>query len=210
MKKQLHRNTIICNVLIIVVSCILLCITMSSFSFAHSGGTDSEGGHYDHSTGEYHYHHGYPAHQHPDGICPYENEEPYYESSESYSDSSYNDDDYDEDYENSYTNTAAATKVTSEEHIWKYVAGIIGIYIVSKMLFKGNTTNSQSTNSEASATAQTTVNYTSKKKSNSYNTSNGYYCPRCGARMVRRTGRYGSFYGCTNYPRCRGTRSIKY
>lgn len=40
---------------------------------AHPGKTDSSGGHYDHSTGEYHYHHGYPAHQHPDGVCPYDN-----------------------------------------------------------------------------------------------------------------------------------------
>ena len=41
---------------------------------AHPGKTDANGGHYDRSTGEYHYHHGYPAHQHPDGICPYESE----------------------------------------------------------------------------------------------------------------------------------------
>lgn len=45
--------------------------------FAHPGRTDSAGGHYDRSTGEYHYHHGYSAHQHydmdGDGIpdCPY-------------------------------------------------------------------------------------------------------------------------------------------
>lgn len=39
---------------------------------AHPGKTDSNGGHYDRSTGEYHYHHGYSAHQHIDGICPYE------------------------------------------------------------------------------------------------------------------------------------------
>ncbi len=38
---------------------------------AHSGRTDSNGGHYNHSTGEYHYHHGYPEHQHTNGICPY-------------------------------------------------------------------------------------------------------------------------------------------
>lgn len=40
-------------------------------AYAHPGATDANGGHYDHSTGEYHYHHGYPAHQHPDGRCPY-------------------------------------------------------------------------------------------------------------------------------------------
>ena len=39
--------------------------------FAHSGGTDSKGGHYDHYNNEYHYHHGHPAHQHEDGSCPY-------------------------------------------------------------------------------------------------------------------------------------------
>lgn len=41
-------------------------------SFAHRGKTDSEGGHYDHDSGEYHYHHGYPAHQHINGVCEYD------------------------------------------------------------------------------------------------------------------------------------------
>ncbi|MBP5618778.1 MAG: YHYH domain-containing protein [Clostridia bacterium] len=40
--------------------------------FAHPGKTDSNGGHWDHSTGTYHYHHGYPAHDHVDGVCPYD------------------------------------------------------------------------------------------------------------------------------------------
>lgn len=39
--------------------------------FAHPGSTDGSGGHYDSSTGEYHYHHGYPEHQHTNGECPY-------------------------------------------------------------------------------------------------------------------------------------------
>lgn len=45
--------------------------------YAHPGRTDSNGGHYNRSTGEYHYHHGYPAHDHydidGDGTidCPY-------------------------------------------------------------------------------------------------------------------------------------------
>jgi hypothetical protein len=33
-------------------------------------------------------------------------------------------------------------------------------------------------------------------------------CQKCGSPMVRRTGRYGSFYGCSTYPKCRGTRKI--
>lgn len=33
-------------------------------------------------------------------------------------------------------------------------------------------------------------------------------CPKCGAEMVRRKGMYGEFYGCSDFPRCRGTRKI--
>lgn len=52
--------------IVAIVSCALL-----SFSvLAHSGRTDSNGGH-NSSTG-YHYHHGYPAHQHTNGECPYD------------------------------------------------------------------------------------------------------------------------------------------
>lgn len=47
---------------------LLLIIAVS----AHPGRTDGAGGHTDHSTGEYHYHHGYPAHQHTNGECPYD------------------------------------------------------------------------------------------------------------------------------------------
>lgn len=31
-------------------------------------------------------------------------------------------------------------------------------------------------------------------------------CPQCGAEMVRRRGKYGEFYGCSNFPGCRGIR----
>lgn len=59
------------RILIAVVIIILCTVSVS----AHAGGTDGDGGHYDRSTGEYHYHHGYPAHQHPEGVCPYEQDE---------------------------------------------------------------------------------------------------------------------------------------
>lgn len=61
--------------LISILAFICLVLSISFVSSAHSGRTDSAGGHYDNSTGEYHYHHGYPAHQHPNGICPYEDNE---------------------------------------------------------------------------------------------------------------------------------------
>lgn len=55
----------------IFVSIFCFCLLLLIPTSAHSGGTDSSGGHTDHSTGEYHYHHGYSAHQHIDGVCPY-------------------------------------------------------------------------------------------------------------------------------------------
>lgn len=51
---------------------LLLLVLSATIAHAHPGDTDSSGGHYDSSTGEYHYHHGYPAHQHTNGRCPYD------------------------------------------------------------------------------------------------------------------------------------------
>jgi ribosomal protein L37AE/L43A len=31
-------------------------------------------------------------------------------------------------------------------------------------------------------------------------------CPECGGKMISRKGQYGTFWGCTKYPNCRGTR----
>ena len=60
----------------------MLCVIMMSICpvevFGHSGRTDGSGGHYNRSTGEYHWHHGYGAHQHEDMDgdgdldCPYD------------------------------------------------------------------------------------------------------------------------------------------
>lgn len=65
---------IIIKPIIIVLVTVILTTPLSCLAetYLHSGGTDSQGGHYDHSTGEYHYHHGKPAHDHINGVCPYE------------------------------------------------------------------------------------------------------------------------------------------
>ena len=36
----------------------------------------------------------------------------------------------------------------------------------------------------------------------------GMKCEKCGADMVLRSGRYGSFYACSNYPQCKNTKQI--
>ena len=53
--------------LILLLVCFLLPVTAS----AHPGGTDANGGHTDRETGDYHYHHGYEAHYHTGGVCPF-------------------------------------------------------------------------------------------------------------------------------------------
>lgn len=35
------------------------------------------------------------------------------------------------------------------------------------------------------------------------------YCPRCNGILVRRKGKYGDFYGCSNYPDCKYTRKMQ-
>lgn len=65
MKKAFKISLILMSIVVIILgSCVAV--------FAHPGKTDSDGGHFDRSTGEYHYHHGYPAHQHENGTCPYD------------------------------------------------------------------------------------------------------------------------------------------
>lgn len=34
-------------------------------------------------------------------------------------------------------------------------------------------------------------------------------CPKCGGTMVARDGRNGRFYGCANFPKCRGSTDWK-
>ena len=58
-----------------IVAVLCLALVLCATAFAHPGGTDGSGGHRDNNNvsglGSYHYHHGYPAHLHIDGVCPY-------------------------------------------------------------------------------------------------------------------------------------------
>ncbi len=77
--KQISRQLLTFSLsLLLSAACIsAVCPGASLFATAHSGGTDASGGHHDYHNksglGPYHYHHGYPAHLHENGICPYEN-----------------------------------------------------------------------------------------------------------------------------------------
>lgn len=68
MSKSVTRKSVTPRrLLLLVASLHLAAVSLMS----HSGGTDGAGGHYNRKRGGYHYHHGYSAHGHPDGVCPY-------------------------------------------------------------------------------------------------------------------------------------------
>ena len=49
------------------------------------------------------------------------------------------------------------------------------------------------------------VNNIYVSKSVAYNKVALGVCPQCGGNLIMRTGKYGTFYGCSNYPKCRFT-----
>ena len=62
----------------LVLSLLFILTLTTQCAFAHSGRTDSSGGHKDNKNksglGYYHYHcGGHPAHLHNNGVCPYSN-----------------------------------------------------------------------------------------------------------------------------------------
>ena len=35
---------------------------------------------------------------------------------------------------------------------------------------------------------------------------NKMICPKCGNQLVKKTGKYGTFIGCSNFPKCKYTK----
>ena len=71
-QKESFSKRLLCLSLILAILLLIPCGLL-----AHSGRTDSQGGHRDNNNvsglGSYHFHHGYGPHLHENGICPYEN-----------------------------------------------------------------------------------------------------------------------------------------
>ena len=143
----MHSKKRIASVILIF----LLAFGSISPVMGHSGGTDSNGGHYDHSTGEYHYHHGMPAHQHnEDGSCPYD--EPEEENIE------YDEDEYDYYQSSDYNDTSYEQESSSESsngildiiREWNYIiypaGAIIIIFIIIILNGKRNKVDENSDN----------------------------------------------------------------
>ena len=191
--KKIVRIT---NILLLII--IFLLVTFS-LAFAHSGGTDSNGGHYDHDTGEYHYHHGLSAHQHnADGTCPLDEN---YVLGVNYRSDGYNLQSEPKTKSGSKSKTnknhvatkAAKNDSTIDEGTILGLLGMVIAVLVIGLEFFGD------------------VLFPVKQSANNESTesnSKTYCCPYCGAPMVLRNGKYGLFYVCSRYPDCYGTRNL--
>jgi len=51
-------------------------------------------------------------------------------------------------------------------------------------------------------------NFISQRKAKKQATQATESCPRCGGNLVVRSGRFGDFIGCSNYPKCKFTKKI--
>lgn len=66
-------------------------------------------------------------------------------------------------------------------------------------------TENKITNQEAIKNHNYNVKHYIEYKNNISDTGK---CPRCGNVLIRRNGKTGDFYGCSNYPKCRYTKNI--
>ena len=190
--------------LYIVIMVILMLIQVPLNIFAHSGRTDSSGGHYNRSTGEYHYHHGYKAHQHIDGICPYDND------NKEKSDSS----------ENIKNDVVISTEKEENNFLekicgifigfwWIIIPLVAGVYNYIKEKFMENKKNTQNNTIKENSATLFDKKEENVKNNINQSSNNKYICPRCGGRLSIKHGKYGAFIGCQNYPKCKYTKNIK-
>jgi len=98
-----------------------LSLSFSTLAFGHGGRTDEYGGHHDYNNvsglGSYHYHHGYEAHLHPNGVCPYEAESAPVEPAEPIvTDTETDEDEIEEKYNSLLEEDPAAGEPAEEYH----------------------------------------------------------------------------------------------
>ena len=142
-----------------IVTIVLICVfsvAICNITFAHSGKTDSNGGHKDNKNksglGSYHYHCGeYPAHLHTNGVCPY--------SSNSSTDAN----------KNSKTTSKTSSSSTSSNSSANSKSSTSSN---SSANSKSGTSSNSSANSKSSSSVSLKSNSSTNSKSNQTSTSN--------------------------------------
>ena len=201
----------------ILIIWILLISVFFSVVYAHSGRTDSNGGHYVGGTSEYHYHHGYPAHDHIDGVCPYRLNENVTKKN-NISDSIISDKDDNKNNDKVIkSNIEVNNKKNNEKSTFNTIIGIffLSIFVIIPLFgeiyysIRDKYFDRKKESIENSEVKIIPKENCDVNKINNVNEKNEYICPRCSGKLIIKNGRYGKFIGCSNYPRCKYTKSLK-
>lgn len=92
-----------------------------------------------------------------------------------------------------------------------FVGIIILIYYIKSRVSENNTCSTPTIEApKIETTVQAEVKEEPQVVTTTNKTENRYYCPRCHAKLVKRHGPYGDFYGCESYGKtgCRYTRKF--
>ena len=184
---------------------LIILLLIPVLSFAHPGRLDSNGGHYDRSTGTYHYHDG--LHSSDSGSSEVvRNDLPPVNNVISNSTN-----------KKSQTNSISyppSNKTEEDGNLGKVVLGaLIGgggvYYLTKKQKEKEQKSNKQevSTQQHEEQSTDDKVEKTQITKKNKNKLK--YKCPRCGGELKIKSGKYGKFIGCSNYPNCKYTKKLK-
>lgn len=188
---------------------VIVCSFFTSYVYAHPGRLDSNGGHYNRKTGEYHYH---------DGLGT-SSSESLIEENDKYNNT--NSTLKKENINNSVTNNTTKKTNTKNENNW--LRNIIGIFIgcwwIIIPLVLGSIENikekiTKRKNKEDNKKIESSIKQLNKnlKVSNIENErrieNDKYICPLCQGEVIIKKGKYGLFWGCSNYPRCKYTKSL--
>ena len=197
----------------------IICL-YSSVSFSHRGRTDLNGGHWDRSNGIYHYHHGYSAHQHPNGICPYLTTTDVTEDEETEIKNELNQNIIDSLYtgkiqpitkqDNTVNNIVKNTNksTNNSKSNWSIYIIVLFFLIPAIYVIRFIRDNLSSNDIETNNSDKNIIVFNSIQDSPMQYEKKTYICPRCNGKLTIKSGRYGRFIGCSNYPRCTYTKNF--
>ena len=206
---------------------ILILINISIISLSHSGRTDSNGGHYDRSTGEYHYHNGgSSSKKYIDTSDDEEDDSTTWEeyknkkkftTLKTYEAKTKQNTTYDNPNFKNYPHLSTSEKIVNwieENPDTSFCIILIGICLAFNLIISLFEEKKKDNKDLKQTTYIYTTDYTTSSTQTETNkpivkTQNNYTCPLCGGQLQLKNGRYGKFIGCKNYPNCKYTKSLK-
>lgn len=109
-----------------------------------------------------------------------------------------------------YLHVTSETKVVYWEQLLRtilsYEQKFIPMSVANKIY--SDMLNIKAANATSKKLKKAHINNVQAKKTQSNNAIRNGQCPRCEANLVLKKGKFGSFYGCSNYPQCKYTLNL--